>query len=301
MVVYYNQDVFAAADLMPPETWTVFLEGCQTLLDLGITPLALQRGESWHAGELLTDLLAGLGGAAFFDRAAEGDWDRTVLKAGLETLSDLAAEGYIQLLDDAEGALQAGTAAMVLGGDWYIPYWEGAARLGAFLLPAQEIACRGCAIQSVEQCYGISAQCEVPELAWALLQQMMETAAQTAPAPESELRQAVKDLYSMVEDSVLWIDRGIGGDVGTAFNQLALAVASGRDWETEMSPWALPGERSPACCEATSAPGLGTGSEPQDCGFCGWRWCFGWAFPCESACWPERRCCWWPWQRVRCC
>lgn len=234
VVVYYNQDVFASAGLTPPETWTDYLDDCQTLLDLGITPLALQRDESWHAGELLTNLLAGLGGAAFFDRAAEGDWDSTVLQTGLETLSDLAAKGYVQLRDDAADALQAGTAAMVLGGDWYIPYWESGASLGAFLLPAQEEAHRGCAIQSVEQCYGISAQCQEPELAWALLRRMVETAQQTAEATESNLRREVEDLYSTVEDSVLWIDRGIGGDVGAAFNQLALAVASGRDWETEL-------------------------------------------------------------------
>lgn len=233
VVTYYNRDVFTAAELTPPETWTAFLDCCRTLADRGITPLALSQSESWHAGELLTALLAGLGGTAFFDAAAAGDWTGDALDAGLETLSAFAAQGYLDLCDNAFRTLHEGEAAMVLGGDWYIPLWEGDASLGAFLLPAQAEACRGCAIQSVEACYGISSRCQTPELAWSLLLHMMEAAQETAALPDSELRREVEALYGDVTESVLWIDRGIGGEIGAAFNQMALAVASGRDWQTE--------------------------------------------------------------------
>lgn len=245
-VVFYNKAVFQEAEATPPETWEEFLSLCESLKARGIAPLAV-GSQDWMSGQLLTAILAGVGGRELCESLAGGGrWQEAEMIRSVELLQELYDRGYAVRTG---ASVYEGTAAMLLSGDWFqANYWENE-NMGAFLLPSVEPFNQGVCIRSVDQCYALSAGCKNPEAACGFLQYLTDRENQlrlwqrtgqscstkvTGTDVPYNLQQEILELYRQVEDSVIWIDRGIGGDVGTAFNQMATAILSGRDAHTEL-------------------------------------------------------------------
>lgn len=245
-VVFYNKDVFEAAGLTVPETWEEFMNACQLLRDRGIAPMEVGSGD-WKAGQLLLSLMAGVGGRPLYESLGTGQWMPEQMEQSLELMRQLCREGYV--VHNSGLSVYDGEVAMVLSGDWSMCWYWSCPQIGAFLLPAVRQEHQGTYICSVDQCYAISASCANPEAACAFLkfltssgnqQNLMERTGQHCSTVgfgddlRYDLQKVDYALYNQVEQSVVWIDRGIGGEVGTAFNQLAMAVISGRDGGEEL-------------------------------------------------------------------
>lgn len=241
--VFYNRDVFDEAGLDVPQSWEEFLTACETLRSRGITPL-LAGSSDWEAGQLLLGLIAGSGGtelAASF--AGTAPWRQTDAEQCVQLLQTLYEQGYAQLKTESKSLVE-GTAAMYFGGDWVLNWYWDKPQIGAFLLPAVDAQYAGTCIHSVDQCYAVSADCKNPEAAATFLElltgekyqrSMLESPGQypgTALTVDSfthALQQEDFALYGQVRESVIWMDRGAGGELGAAFNRMAMAILSGRD------------------------------------------------------------------------
>lgn len=246
-VVFYNKAVFREIGAEPPETWEAFLQLCRTLKDRGTVPVAI-GAEDWQAGQPLTALLAGVGGRTLYESLDEGGaWRQEEMERCVCLLKELHDLGYVSRAGTA--SILDGTAAMRLTGDWLQAGYRENGKIGVFLLPAVEEANRGTCICSVDQCYAVSSGCRNPEAACAFLrlltgrenqlwlQQQTGQVCSTRDVAGDEtypLQEEVRSLYGQVEERVIWIDRGIGGDVGTMFNQMAVAILSGRDPVAEL-------------------------------------------------------------------
>lgn len=246
VVVVYNRDLFAELGVTPPETWQEFVDLCGTFRAAGITPLAVNRSGSWEAGQLLMTLLAGSGGCGLYtDMKTSDDWTDERLLDAMQTLEQLYTLGYTG--DDGAytsqtQALIEGEAAMALMGSWDLTRLAEREDMGVFLLPAKAEECAGTVVGSVDQCYGISADCQDPEAALAFLkllsgekyQRELAEASGQVPAIQLEdyrmedpLMAEVQDLYQQVTARILWADRGFGHKKGEALNRAALAVLNG--------------------------------------------------------------------------
>lgn len=241
--VFYNKDVFAAAGLTVPQTWEAFLDACEKLKSREITPL-LAGSYDWQAGQMLLSLAAGSGGKDLTDAfAGLAPWQQEKAEQCVLLLHSLYAQGYVQMNSGAD-SVSDGTAAMMLCGDWVLSYYWNSPQIGAFLLPAVDTQYTGTCIHSVDQCYAVSADCKNREAAAAFLalltseayqRSLPETSGQypgtvlNMDTFENALQEEDFRLYDQVQESVIWMDRGAGGDVGSAFNRMAMAILSGRD------------------------------------------------------------------------
>ena len=241
-VVFYNKDVFDEAGLAVPQTWDEFLTDCETLKARGITPL-LAGSADWQAGQLLLALAAGAGGREQTERfAGTAPWRQEDAEQCVQLLQSLYTQGYVQMNTDGK-SVSEGTAGMYLGGDWLMNFYWNKPQIGAFLLPAVDAQYAGTCIHSVDQCYAVSADCVNREAAAAFLELLtgeeyqrclMESYGQypgTALKVDTfvnELQREDFQLYDQIRESVIWMDRGVGSDVGTAFNRMAMAILSGR-------------------------------------------------------------------------
>lgn len=273
-VVFYNREVFSDAGVKVPDTWEEFLELCGRLKDQGVTPL--QVGSSaWQAAQLLTVLAAGVGGSSLLDSLIGlGPWQQAQTEQSLFLLESLYEMQYVEL-DASTSRLREGTVAMRLNGDWDLPAFQDDPQIGAFLLPAVDPSHEGTCIHSVDQCYAVSASCGNPEAACAFLEYLtneenqrmllLETGQQPGTSLNietysSSLQRDIFSLYNQIENSVIWIDRRVGGDVGEAFNQMAMAVLSGRDPLEELEAFRTVVERQ----TQTGEGGEGYGKETTD-------------------------------------
>lgn len=241
--VFYNKDVFAAAGSTVPQTWEAFLDACEKLKSCGITPL-LAGSYDWQAGQMLLALAAGSGGKDLTDAfAGLAPWQQEKAEQCVLLLQSLYAQGYVQMNPGA-ASVSDGTAAMTLCGDWMLSHYWNSPQIGAFLLPAVDTQYTGTCIHSVDQCYAVSADCKNREAAAAFLELLTSEAYQRSlpetsgqyPGTvlnmdtfENALQEEDFRLYDQVQESVIWMDRGAGGDVGSAFNRMAMAILSGRD------------------------------------------------------------------------
>ncbi len=146
--VYYHKDIFDKYDLEEPETWSEFLDVCQTLKDNGEIPIAQGGIDEWTLYECV---YSGLG-ANFYG----GEEARLKLLAGEAKLTDPnfvdAFEAVDQLVPYFPNGYESleyvsmqqifgtGQAAMFIGGSWEIgPFRDlGADDLGWFPPPVKK-------------------------------------------------------------------------------------------------------------------------------------------------------------------
>lgn len=129
---WYRKDTFEQYGLTPPETWSEFLEVCETFKQNGVVPLALANKNKWTGSFYYMYLADRLGGADLFQNALYRKngatfEDPAYIKAG-EMLQELAERGYfpegVNGLDEdlmqASSLLYTQKAGMYLMGTWFL-------------------------------------------------------------------------------------------------------------------------------------------------------------------------------------
>ncbi len=257
VVVFYNKDVFSGANLDIPETWDQFLLACETVKASGVTPMFIHGSSSWPAGQLFATLLAGCGGGELYQSLVDKKgWADDRIKTGAEALAMLYKKNFINYdtflhstAMDANKALKEGKAAMIINGDWATAGLRSHENIGAFLLPAIDPEFSGAAIQSVDQCYAMSNNCQNNEAALAFIKlltgerRQIELMDKTGQLPAIKtastvsnypLQNDIYELYSHTKPGFLWIDRGMGTEIGSTFNSAAQAILSGEDVDGQL-------------------------------------------------------------------
>ena len=132
--MFYNTKVMADAGVTEfPTTWDGFLELCEKLKGMGVTPIALGSMNRWPAQFWFDYLLLNTAGpkyrAALMNGSASYD-DPEVVRA-MEMWASLVDAGYFvpnanaDNWTDASDRVARGEAAMTLMGTWITGYWNG--------------------------------------------------------------------------------------------------------------------------------------------------------------------------------
>ena len=157
--IFYNTSVFATAGITPPTasmTWDQFFAMCDALVAKGITPIAigLSQGPWTFQMPVLEGVFGGIVGPQYYTNYFTGQMKpddpnmRQALSIGAKLL------GYSNLMignmkapqeawSDACDELKAGTAAMILEGDWARGYlltagWTPGTDFGEVLIPSAQ-------------------------------------------------------------------------------------------------------------------------------------------------------------------
>jgi len=129
VVLFYNKDVFAAANAQPPKTWDDLLALVDTFKGRDITPIALAGSQAWTELMYLQYLLDRIGGPAKFQaimNGTPGAWKDPAVIRSLTMIRQLIDRGafgtnYASVDYDVGGAstlFAQGKAAMHLMGSW---------------------------------------------------------------------------------------------------------------------------------------------------------------------------------------
>ncbi|GAE92207.1 xylose ABC transporter [Gracilibacillus boraciitolerans JCM 21714] len=127
--LYYNQRIFEENGLEAPETFAELKEVVQTLVDNGVTPVALGNKDRWTGSMWYMYLADRIGGAELLNNAILGEAsfeDPALVKAAeeVQNLVDTGAflNGFNGLgNDEAKGYFLNEQAAMYLMGSWDLP------------------------------------------------------------------------------------------------------------------------------------------------------------------------------------
>ncbi len=132
--MFYNKKVLADAGITElPTTWDEFMAAGQTLLDQGVTPIALGSKDRWPAQFWFDYLLLRTAGPEYRAKLMDGtaSYDDAEVQAAMAIWKDLTDKGYFLPNANADGWTDAsdkvarGDAAMTLMGTWITGYWNG--------------------------------------------------------------------------------------------------------------------------------------------------------------------------------
>ena len=128
-VLWYNKAVFAENGLEAPTSIADFIVVSDTLVEAGVTPLALGDNGIWAATHLMESVLLGALGTEGYNGlwTGETDWNGEGVTTALETYATMmnyANEDHAALSWDQAAQLVAdGDAAMTIMGDWAAGYF----------------------------------------------------------------------------------------------------------------------------------------------------------------------------------
>ena len=261
VVIWYNKKLMAQGGVDPASlgTWAGLLDGVKKLKAAGITPLALGGKDKWPAQFYFGSLISRLTGRQEFmdDAVGKGSFDNPEVTKAAQMLLDLAAlkpfqDGYqAATYGDAAGYFGDGKAAMHLMGDWdYNVAKDNSATkkgladedMGILPFPQVDGAKQDGAHATLGgvsgYLFGKKASDEsVKFLIWynsAEVQKKFATAGFYIPlakgAADSMTNPFKIAVAKMVQGSswhALFFDQQLGPDVGGAFNDLAIGLATG--------------------------------------------------------------------------
>lgn len=255
---YYNKEIFNKLNLQVPTTWDEFIAVCDTLIENGITPLAMGGQTPWVMGQFLLRLVAGVGGSETYNaiRSGEIKWtDPKFIEAG-ELLQSLVEKGIFEenfsgiSYDEAISLFTSGQTAMYHMGTWITSMLiseMGADNIGVFYMPAyyeensdSNLCATGNSLFIAETCKNKEAACALikmfGESKWA---QRLFLEAGIFPAsskvefdPElvDPISRAILALNGEQEVNVFTpFDILFGENVGGEFNNISVAISTGKD------------------------------------------------------------------------
>jgi len=156
VMFFYNREVFDAAGVSPPTTFTELLEAVDALQDVGVIPISLAAGSRWPLLMWIQYLSDRIGGPEVFNAVLDGEegaWSHPAMVEALTRIQELVdrgafgdAFGSVMADQQADTALVAnGNAAMILQGAWAFPNMLGSSPefvesgyLGWFAFPEVE-------------------------------------------------------------------------------------------------------------------------------------------------------------------
>ena len=154
--IFYNKDVFAAAGINTvPTNWEEFLDCCEKLKAIGVTPLYYSGADTWtlqcitHFGFNEDVEKSGLSYTDFWDEmnTNKRHYSEAInFKNAIIMSKEMIDKGYVNssflsdTYDMAQTALAEGTAAMYCNGTWVYDeiagkYPQAANKIGSFILP----------------------------------------------------------------------------------------------------------------------------------------------------------------------
>lgn len=148
-LVFYNTEMFAAAGVEVPTTFTELINACQKLKDAGYTPISCSAGTAWCLSMIAGYLCDRAGGPNNLKDVNDGKiaWTSESFVTAANKLVELSK--YFQSTaagdsnDQATAAFYNEEAAMLIQGSWVIGQMNGAsdtieAKCGVFSFPAIE-------------------------------------------------------------------------------------------------------------------------------------------------------------------
>ena len=185
--VFYNTEMFDAAGVTVPSTWTEFLDACQKLQDAGYTPISISAGTAWCLS-MVAGYLCDRNGVDL-DKIATGEahWTDDNVKNAANQLLELSQYFQPTAASDTNDVATAGfyneEAAILIQGSWAIGQINGAnpdfeTKCGVFQFPAVEGGNDPNRVIAKSDSLAMSANTEHPEAAVALMKYFTDDTAQ---------------------------------------------------------------------------------------------------------------------------
>lgn len=259
--VYYNKELFKKYELEVPKTWEEFISVGKTLIENGVTPLAMGGQDSWVVGFHLLLVAGGVGGSPLYDEICAGTttWDdERFIESGkvFQELSDMGFfnSGYLGVgYNEGREVFLNGTAAMYPMGSWDTSaVLEGFGgdedKVGVFVLPALKEEYNNTTVGQVDKIYAISENCENKEAACAFLKYLSDPEVQgqliektgALPVADSNISEdkvdgLTKDLMEKLPELTMLLPMNLqfGSATGEEFNNISVAIAGGNDVEEQ--------------------------------------------------------------------
>lgn len=253
--IYYNKQIFADNGVEVPETWDEFIDAIHTFKDAGIVPIVMATRDPWVIAQFFLDITGGVGGMDLFEgiQTGEASWDDPrYVKAG-ELLQELVEAGAFPenfsglAYEEGTPLFTSGKAAMYPMGTWMtsaIINGMDAENVGVFLPPAYDPANKNTHLSQVSRVFGISETCKNKEAAMAFLKMFSEDEIQEKMVTEIGILPATNlkvdtSKTDSVTAAIIELAEGVepltpfdvlfGANIGVEFNNVALAIATGKN------------------------------------------------------------------------
>lgn len=245
-LVWYNKAIFEKLGLTTPKTWDELLKVIDTLKQNDIIPFALANLTKWTSSMYYMYLVDRLGGPEVFASAANrtgGSFEDPVFVQAGKMIQDLVKmdafnEGFNGLDYDTGGSRQlmySGKAAMELMGSWQLSTMKGENpdfaenNLGFFAFPAVDGG-KGDPTSVVgtvgDNYYSISSACKNPDLAFKVIQYMVDDTATAMRVADGKIppivgiklddprQQEIVDMIAGAKSVQLWYDQYLPPELG---------------------------------------------------------------------------------------
>ncbi len=254
--MFYNKEIFEENGVSVPETYEEFLQLCDTLVENGVTPMAMCGQDAWIPAQLVQQISNGIAGIELFDGINEGErkWnDPAHVEAG-EEIQAMAEKGYFQdgFLgmgpSESTALFTSGQTAMYFQGTWdsSVVYQSDIGEVaGAFTLPAKNPEYNNISVGSVDTSFAIAEKCENKDAAieflkhWTKEENQLKLLYEVGRMPagvfeidESKLDPLYAEVIGLSIEQVAlapWWDRAFGAGEGTEFNNSCVAICAGED------------------------------------------------------------------------
>lgn len=254
--VYYNKKIFKECGVEVPETWDEFMDVIGKVKEAGYVPVDMAAQDAWVIAEFFLDIIGGVGGTELYNGIYTGEntWDDPqCIKAG-QLLQDLVAAGAFPdnfaglSYDEGVMMFTSGKAAMYPMGTWVtsaILAEMNPEDVGVFLPPAYEQKNGKAHMSQVEMSWAVSETCKNKEAALGFIKKFSEETYQerflleAGQLPATNLQVDAGKIDSVTSEVIALAAQGIdpltpfdvllGANVGGEFNNISLAIATGKD------------------------------------------------------------------------
>lgn len=259
-VMYYNTAIFEQYDLEIPTTYEEYCEVCDTLLENGVTPVALAStaDDAWLVSQYIQQLSDGIAGYDLYDGIKNGtrDWNDEAMVQAAEIFQEEVEKGYFEegftgvSGSEAEALFQTGQTAMYFNGSWEIANLDNpevcqeAENISCFVMPAVDSQYYNISVGALDNSYAITTNCENVEAAVGFLKywtneentsmllydygRMPSTSIELDESQMSSLTSDVIKCFEAQTNLTAWFDR-MDTDLGNEFNNSSIAIANGDD------------------------------------------------------------------------
>jgi raffinose/stachyose/melibiose transport system substrate-binding protein len=259
-VMYYNTAIFEQYGLSVPTTYEEYTQVCDTLLDNGVTPVALAStsDDAWLVSQYIQQLSNGIVGYSLFDSLNNGTgaWNDSAFVQAAELFQEEVNKGYFEKgftgvgNDEARAIFQNGQAAMYFNGTWEVPNLSDeslcaeAANISCFAMPAYDSQYNNISMGALDGSFAISKNCENVDAAIAFLKMltsednasMMLYSYGKLPSTNididnSQISSLCADAITVMNEQTAltaWFDR-MDTDLGNEFNNCGVAISNGDD------------------------------------------------------------------------
>ena len=259
-VMNYNKAIFEKYGLSVPKTYSDYRSVCDTLVENGVTPVALAAtaDDAWLVSQYIQQLSDGIVGYDLFDGIKSGakSWnDEAMIQAATLFQEEINA-GYFEKGftgvsgSEAEALFQTGQAAMYFNGSWEVSNLDNtkacqvAEDVGCFTMPAVNPECANVSVGSLDNSFAVTANCKNVDAAVGLLKywtnkdnaamllydygRMPATKIELDESKLSSLSKEVIACFNEQKALTPWFDR-LNTDLGNEFNNSSIAIANGED------------------------------------------------------------------------